>query len=190
MKKQIGVLGFQGDIEEHIASLESIGIEAIRAKSKEQINSLTHLIIPGGESTVIGRFLKNTGVDEVIKSRYKKGELKVYGTCAGAILLAKNVISPIPVNSLELIDITIKRNAYGSQIDSFTKELTFKPENKKFPATFIRAPRFENVSNNLEILVENDGEPVMLKGKNILVSAFHPELTNPAMIHEYFVGLP
>jgi 5'-phosphate synthase pdxT subunit len=186
-----GILSFQGDIDEHQAAFASLGYDAIRVKTKEDLDSVTHLVMPGGESTTIGKILGMTGLDKDITQRVKAKTLTVFGTCAGAILLAKQVDSPTPVNNLRLIDVHISRNAYGSQIASFTEKLVFKPTHKTFEATFIRAPKIVSYAHDLEVLVEKPGldpDPAcMLRQDNVIISAFHPEYTRPAIVHEWFL---
>jgi 5'-phosphate synthase pdxT subunit len=186
-----GILSFQGDIDEHQTAFTSLGYDAVRVKTKESLDSVTHLVMPGGESTTIGKLLKRTGLDNEITQRVKAKTLTVFGTCAGAILLAKQVDSPTPINNLGLIDIYISRNAYGSQIASFTEKLHFGPTQTLFEATFIRAPKIISYADSLEVLVEKSGldpDPAcMLRQDNVIISAFHPEYTRPAIVHEWFL---
>ena len=185
---KIGILAFHGDIEEHEEAVASLGYSSIRLKYLEDLDSLTHLIFPGGESTVISKFLKKTGLDKAIQKRVKEKTLQVYGTCAGAILLASEVETQYPVNNLKLIDAKVSRNAYGSQMHSFETELEFKPTNQKFEAVFIRAPKIISHSKKVQVICEHDQKPMMLEQDNVLISTFHPELIRPAVIHEYFLS--
>jgi 5'-phosphate synthase pdxT subunit len=187
-----GVLAFQGSFLEHLSSLQKLNQDPIKVKSRQDLDKISHLIIPGGESTVIGKFLKETGLDLEIKKRAKDQTLAIYGTCAGAILLADKVISKQKINSLKLIKTTINRNAYGSQIDSFSQKLEFKPNQKEFAAVFIRAPKIVDFdAESTEILVSNFNtkEVFALKQKRVLISTFHPELTDFLDIHDYFLSL-
>lgn len=190
----VGILGLQGDIQEHEAAVRSLGLEPGRVRTPKDLARVTHLILPGGESTTIGKLLRMTELDEAIKARVEERTLQVYGTCAGAILLAKGVDSPKPVNNLGLIDVKIERNAYGSQIDSFSKTLIFEPTGREFEATFIRAPRVVEVGGVFQkatfTLVRDCDVPVMLEQGNVLISTFHPELTRPAIVHKYFLSKP
>lgn len=184
----IGILAFQGDIEEHEDALKSLGYSSLRIKSKADLENITHLIIPGGESTVISKFLHWTGLDEEIKTRAQNKTLQIYGTCAGAILLATEVESNYPIHNLGLIEAKLSRNAYGSQINSFEAELEFKPTNQILKAIFIRAPKIISHSNKTKVLCQYNTEVMMLEQENILISTFHPELIRPAIIHEYFLN--
>ncbi|MEK7524669.1 MAG: pyridoxal 5'-phosphate synthase glutaminase subunit PdxT [Patescibacteria group bacterium] len=194
----LGVLDIQGSVEEHLAVLAgmvfrdqseqaaSIKIPAIGVKTKQDLEKVSGLIIPGGESTTISKLLKLYELDEVIKKRTKAQTLCVWGTCAGAILLAKHVLNR-PPPTLQLMDITIERNAYGSQLDSFETELSVPALGaKKIPAVFIRAPQVKTASPNVQVLAEYDGHPVMLRQENLLATMFHPELTGDTRVHQYF----
>jgi len=185
---KIGILAFHGDIEEHEEAVTSLGFSSIRLKYLEDLENLTHLIFPGGESTTISKFLDKTGLGKAIQKRVKEKTLQVYGTCAGAILLAKEVETQYPVSNLGLIDIKVSRNAYGSQIHSFETELNFKPTKQNFKAIFIRAPKIISHSKNINVLCEHKKKPMMLEQNHVLISTFHPELIRPAIIHEYFLN--
>lgn len=184
----VGILAFHGDIEEHEEAIASLGHSSIRLKYLEDLDDLTHLIFPGGESTVISKFLDKTGMGKAIQKRVREKTLQVYGTCAGAILLANEVETQYPVSNLGLIEAKISRNAYGSQIHSFETELDFLPNKQKFDAIFIRAPKILSHSNKAKVVCELSGEPMMLEQENVLISTFHPELIRPAVIHEYFLS--
>lgn len=198
----IGILDIQGSVEEHITSLKRCGITPVLVKSIADLEKISGLIIPGGESTVIGKLLGKTGLLKEIKKRASKVEngkkpLFVWGTCAGAILLAKKIIAhgAMP-NSLGLMNIKIMRNAYGRQMDSFEAELDIPTlGDKSFPGIFIRAPKmgvkngFFKPSKNVEILAHYEGLPIMAKEGNLLVTMFHPELTDDLRVHKYFISL-
>lgn len=189
----IGVIDIQGSVEEHLAVLAGIKIPAIAVKTKQDLEKVSGLIMPGGESTTISKLLRWTGLFEIIRQRatlpttnYKLQTLSVWGTCAGAILLAKHVLNR-PPPTLQLMDITIERNAYGSQLDSFETELAILAlGKKKIPAVFIRAPQVKTASPNVQVLAEYDGHPVMLRQENLLATMFHPELTKDTRVHQYF----
>jgi 5'-phosphate synthase pdxT subunit len=184
----IGVLAFQGDFLEHINIVLKLNKECFKIKTKEDLDKITHLIIPGGESTVIGKFLRQTALDLEIKKRVENNSLAIYGTCAGAILLANEVISEQKINNLSLIDAALKRNAFGSQIDSFTAELDFSPNSKTFSAVFIRAPKIVKYNQQAcQVLVKKENEAVCLRQRRILISTFHPEISDFLDIHEYFI---
>lgn len=187
----IGVLAIQGSVVEHMQALKKIGAQNVAIKSKEDLAKVDGLIIPGGESTTMGKLLKLYGLDEEIKKRCisTRRPLAVWGTCAGAILLAKKVHNRPPEN-LKLMDIEIERNAYGSQLDSFQTEIS-APElgASKISAVFIRAPKVRKTSQTTQTLAEYGGSPVMVRQKNMLVTMFHPELTDDTRIHRYFISL-
>lgn len=192
---RIGVLAIQGSVEEHMDMLKKIGISPVAVKTKADLDKVDGLIIPGGESTTIGKLMKLDGLDREIRARAKKSffsrkkPLAVWGTCAGAILLAKKVLNNKP-DILGLMDITIARNAYGRQTDSFETSI-YAPSvaREKIPAVFIRAPKIEKVSKKAEVLAVFEGTPVMVRQKNLLATTFHPELTSDTRVHEYFVSM-
>ncbi|MBN1473890.1 MAG: pyridoxal 5'-phosphate synthase glutaminase subunit PdxT [Syntrophaceae bacterium] len=180
----IGVLDLQGGVYEHLDHLERLGITGSRVKEESDFADLSGLIIPGGESTCLARLLDNFGLKEVIKNRYQSG-MKIWGTCAGAILLAKKVVNDEPC--LGLIDIEIERNSFGSQLDSFTAEAIMpKVAAEPIPLTFIRAPKILRVGKNIEILLQMDDYIAAAENENILVTVFHPELTGCLALHRYF----
>jgi len=181
----IGVLDLQGGVYEHLDHLERLGITGRRVKQEDGFNNLAGLIIPGGESTCLKRLLDIFGLKEVIRRHYQRG-MKIWGTCAGAILLAKKVVNDEPC--LGLIDIEIERNSFGSQLDSFTAE-AIMPEvaAESVPLTFIRAPKILRAGKNVKILLEMDDYIAAAENENILVTVFHPELTGCLALHRYFV---
>lgn len=191
MNKQIqcGVLAFQGNFAEHLSALEILGVSGVKVNQAKQIADLTHLIIPGGESTVMSAFFHQTGIEKIIHKQVISKKLKIFGTCAGAILLAKKVISDQKIENLGLIDLTIKRNAYGSQIHSFETDVDFLPEKKTIKAIFIRPPKIIEIGQNVEILAYNNANPILVKQNNILLSTFHPEYLIPPIIHKYFLEI-
>ncbi len=184
--KKIGILGMQGAIEEHREKLRKLaGIEPVIVKTKEKIAEVDGLILPGGESTAMGRLLNYFNLTEPLKQSIEAG-LPVWGTCAGMILLAKN-IEDQDERYLSTMDITVKRNAYGSQLDSFSCEKEI-PEISKdlLPLVFIRAPYITKLGQKAQAVATVDGNVVCAKQDNMLVSSFHPELTDDASFHEYF----
>lgn len=182
---KIGILALQGDVREHINILRNLNSEAVKVKMPEDMEDIDALIIPGGESTAIGMLIKKYSLGERIKEKHSQG-MPIYGTCAGAILLAKEVLGS-KINSLKLADISIERNAYGRQLDSFETELSIK-DIGNFKGIFIRAPVIKK-HNGVEILAEHNETPVMIKQDNILITTFHPELTNDARVHKYFLDM-
>lgn len=187
MRKTIGILGMHGSREEHAQMMEKLGYETRFLRSKQDFSDISGIILPGGESTSFGRLLDWTGTKEVFQMKVLQEKLPVFGTCAGSILLAKEGSE----YSIGALDITVDRNAYGRQIDSFSEEVTVKNFLSPFHAVFIRAPKIAKVSEDLEILAEHDGNPIVVKDseRNILVSTFHPELTTDTRIHEIFAQM-
>lgn len=195
---RIGVLDIQGSVEEHLIALKKCGVNPIAVKSAEDLSRVDGLIIPGGESTTIGKLLKRYGLDKEIKLRASAPYiphstfhiLTIWGTCAGAILLAKKIIGKKPDGILGLMDVEIERNAYGRQLDSFETEISAPVLGaKKIPAVFIRAPRVKRAFKKAKVLAEYNGEPVMVEEENLLITTFHPELTDDIRIHKYFLEL-
>lgn len=183
---RIGVLALQGSFKEHIEMLKKCNAEPVSVKLPEDLQNADGLIIPGGESTAIGNLMQRHGLDKEIAKRHKCG-MAVYGTCAGAILLSKNIMKSRQP-TLGLLDVSIKRNDYGRQIDSFETELDIGKIGK-FKGIFIRAPVIEKISGGVKILSKLNDNPVLIQNNDILASTFHPELTNDKRVHEYFIGL-
>ena len=184
---KIGVLALQGDFREHINILKKLKITPIEVRTKEELDSVKALILPGGESTTMAKLLKKYLLDKEIKNRYKKG-MPLYGTCAGAILLAKEILDSEQPR-LSLIDISIERNAYGRQIDSFEADIVVPNSKKPFHAIFIRAPKIKEIRNGVKILSKHKNLPVLIRTDKILISTFHPELTDDTRIHKYFLEM-
>lgn len=182
---RIGVLSLQGGFAEHISSLTKLNAEAFEIRKKSDlIGNIDGLIIPGGESTVMRKLLIDTELFDPIKSLIRDG-LPVFGTCAGMILLAKNTADN-PMGGFDGIDITVKRNAYGRQLSSFMIEEEFA-DIGRIPMTFIRAPYITTARSDVRILAIVNGTKVAAENKNILVTAFHPELTEDLSVHQYFL---
>ncbi len=184
---RIGVLGLQGDFREHLSVLRSLGVDALDVRTRSQLDEIDGLIIPGGESTTIAYLLEKTGMLSVLRERGARG-FPIYGTCAGMILLARELNDSYPENRLALMDISVKRNAYGRQRDSFEADLQIKHIGP-FHAIFIRAPKIVRVGSAVEILAEHDGAPVLVSQRNLLASSFHPELTGDPRVHKYFLEM-
>jgi len=183
---KIGILALQGDVREHKKALAKLGAEAIEVKLPHDLDDVDALIMPGGESTTIGMLMRKYKLDAKIRQKHNEG-MPIYGTCAGAILLAKEIIgSKQP--KLALADISVKRNDYGRQIDSFEADLSIK-DIGEFKGVFIRAPTIKSFYNGAEILSEYKNNPVMMRQDNILITTFHPELTNDTRVHEYFLNM-
>ncbi|MEG0069322.1 pyridoxal 5'-phosphate synthase glutaminase subunit PdxT [Cetobacterium sp.] len=184
---KIGVLALQGAFIEHVNSLKKLGVDTILVKKKSDLKDIQGLILPGGESTAIGKLLVDLDLKDEIKMLIENG-LPVFGTCAGMILLAKNITND-ERKHLALMDITVKRNAYGRQNDSFCIEENFKGISSKVEMVFIRAPYIEKVGENVEILATVDSNIVAARQKNMLVTSFHPELTSDLKVHQYFIDM-
>lgn len=186
--KKIGVLSYQGSVEEHMKSLGRLdGVEAVEVKTLAALESVDAIILPGGESTTIAKLLNIFCLAEPIKERVKNG-MPVWGTCAGLILLAKNIINEKA--HLALMDITVRRNAYGRQLDSFGCDALIPAVSEKpVPLVFIRAPWIENVGNGVEVLCEVDSHIVTARQGNMLATSFHPELTDDLAFHKYFADM-
>ncbi|WAM32278.1 pyridoxal 5'-phosphate synthase glutaminase subunit PdxT [Caldicellulosiruptor naganoensis] len=182
--KRIGVLAFQGGVIEHVKKVEEQGCVPVLVKKNEDLDGVDGLILPGGESTTIGKFLIETGMKDKILELAKQG-LPMWGTCAGAILLSKSIKNQ-GSGVLPLLDIVIERNAYGSQLDSFKKEVFVPRLNKTTECVFIRAPKIVEVGSNVEVLAQLDTPIAVLQGK-ILATTFHPELTSQNYWHSFFI---
>lgn len=184
---RIGVLGLQGDFREHLEILRALGVDARDVRTREQLEAVEGLIIPGGESTTMAHLLEKMGMLSVLRELGAQG-FPIYGTCAGMILLARELNDSYPENRLGLMNIAVKRNAYGRQLDSFEADLQIKNIGE-FHAVFIRAPKVVRVGPGVETLAEHDSAPVLVRQKNLLASSFHPELTGDPRVHKYFLEM-
>lgn len=182
----IGILALQGAVREHAAALGQAGATPVVVKQTGELACLDGLIIPGGESTTIGKLMVKYGFIDAIKDFAAQGR-PIYGTCAGLILVAKRV-SEGTQPWLELMDIEARRNAFGRQQESFEAALEIATFDKPFTGVFIRAPWIEKAGLGVTVLAEYDGKIVMAEEKNVLVTAFHPELTDDTRVHEYFIN--
>lgn len=184
---QIGILALQGAFAEHENILSSLGVKTFEIRQKKDLSRhFDGLIIPGGESTVQGKLLRELDLFDKIKSMLKNG-LPVFGTCAGLLLLAKNIENDVRTH-LATMDIIAKRNSYGRQLGSFFTEENFKGIGK-IPMTFIRAPYIEAVGNDVSVLATVNGRIVAARQGNQLVTAFHPELNEDLSVHKYFLDI-
>jgi 5'-phosphate synthase pdxT subunit len=184
---KIGVLAVQGNFAAHKRMLERVGVESVEVRRASQLDSLDGLIIPGGESTTMLKFLVEENLAEPIRDFASSGRA-IFGTCAGAILLAHEVTGPAQP-SLGLIDISVERNAYGRQIDSFVGKAETDIDGGALEAVFIRAPRITRVGPGVAELAHIDAEPVLVLEGKILVATFHPEMTTDERVHRLFVGI-
>ncbi|WP_242973017.1 pyridoxal 5'-phosphate synthase glutaminase subunit PdxT [Anaeromicrobium sediminis] len=186
--KNIGVLALQGAFKEHIKIIKSLGHNGIEIRKVQQLDDLDGIILPGGESTVMGKLLDDYQIKEVLVDKIKKG-LPVWGTCAGMILLA-NELDGHEDAHLKVMDIKVKRNAYGSQLESFViKEVIKGVSEKEIPMVFIRAPYIVHIGENVELLHMVDGNMVAAREGNMLATSFHPELTDDTNFHKYFINM-
>jgi 5'-phosphate synthase pdxT subunit len=173
---RIGVLAVQGNFREHAAVLRRLGAEAVEVRLPEQLDGLDGLIVPGGESTAIGRLMRLYGLDEALRSF----DAPIFGTCAGMIVLDRD--------HLGIGDFRAERNAFGRQVRSFEADLDLGHGDEPLRAVFIRAPWLAEVGPDVEVLAEVDGHPVLARDGRLLVAAFHPELTDDTRIHELFLN--
>jgi 5'-phosphate synthase pdxT subunit len=183
---RVGVLAVQGNFREHVAAFRRLGADAVEVRLPEQLDRLDGLVVPGGESTAIGRLVRLYGLEEGIRDFPGP----VLGTCAGMILLARDAVDGVPGQPLlGAIDLVVRRNGYGRQVWSFEADVELAGDERPFRGVFIRAPRVEHAGPGVEVLGELDGEPVLLREGRVLVAAFHPELTDDLRIHERFAGI-
>ena len=174
---RIGVLAIQGDFREHAAVLRRLGAEPVEVRKSDELDGLDGLVIPGGESTAIMRLARIYGLEEALR----RFDRPVFGTCAGMILLDRD--------HLGLMDVSVRRNAYGRQVASFEADLEVAGQDAPVRGVFIRAPRVADAGPSVEVLAELDGEPVLLREGRFLVASFHPELTDDTRVHQRFLEL-
>jgi 5'-phosphate synthase pdxT subunit len=174
---RIGVLAVQGNFREHVQMLRRLGAEVTEVRKADQFGDLDGLVIPGGESTTFTRLMHLYGLDDAVKAF----DRPIFGTCAGMIVLDRN--------HLGLVDLSVRRNAFGRQVASFETDLDVEGESEPMRAVFIRAPWVEEVGAGVEVLAEVDGRPVLAREGRFLVAAFHPELTGDTRLHEMFLEL-
>jgi 5'-phosphate synthase pdxT subunit len=186
---KIGVLGIQGAIQEHLSILRKAGVEPSWVKDRKEIDSVDALVMPGGESTTMIKLLKRFEMWEALRNRIEGG-MPVLATCAGMILLSRKIENVVNQDSLGVLDISVKRNGYGRQINSFEVDLQIDeigPE--PFRAVFIRAPKIESIGGEVRVLTSYDGSPVLVRQGNVLAASFHPELSGDLRIHRYFLKM-
>jgi pyridoxal 5'-phosphate synthase pdxT subunit len=182
---KIGVLALQGDFREHVEILRKLGVEPVEVREVGDLQGLAGIIVPGGESTAIGNLMVSSGLLDGVRSFFYKGG-SVWGTCAGMVLAASATTGPRqPL--LGLMNALVERNGFGRQVYSFEKDLDVEGFDEPFTGVFIRSPFFEDVGPGVEVLSEIDDKVVAARGENILVTAFHPELTDDTRFHEYFL---
>jgi 5'-phosphate synthase pdxT subunit len=185
---KVGVLALQGDVREHLASLQSCGVEAVSVRRASEIDTIDALVLPGGESTTIAQLAEVFGLYDLIKNRIAGG-MPVYGSCAGMILLAREILdAKVGQKSFGGLEITVRRNAFGRQVDSFESDISFADGSQDLVrAVFIRAPWVEKISDGVQVLASVDSHPVAVRSKTAFATSFHPELTGDNRIHKYFI---
>jgi len=186
---KVGVLALQGDFREHARAVEAAGATPVVVKTTDTLASVDALIMPGGESTTIGKLLDRFELLEPLRDRAQAG-MPLYGTCAGAILMSKEIAGPQDAPfRVPVLDVVTRRNAYGRQVDSFETDLSVFGLDEPFRAVFIRAPVFEAVGYDVEVLASIDDHPVLVRQGNFLASTFHPEMTGDNRLHGMFVSM-
>jgi 5'-phosphate synthase pdxT subunit len=185
---KVGVLALQGDVREHIDSLLTCEVEAVPVRRASEIESIDALVLPGGESTTIAQLAEVFGIFDLLKNKITSG-MPVYGSCAGMILLADQILDAKQgQKSFGGLDITVRRNAFGRQVDSFESDIAFDDgSDQLIRAVFIRAPWVEKVSDTVQVLASIDSHPVAVRSKTALATSFHPEITGDNRIHRYFI---
>ncbi len=184
----VGVLALQGDFREHKEALRRLGVEAKEVRKPEHLEGLKALVVPGGESTTIGKLAREYGLEEAVRRRVEEGSLALFGTCAGAIWMAKEILGYPEQPRLGVLDAAVERNAFGRQVESFEEEVEVRGLGP-FPGVFIRAPVFRRLGEGVEVLAELGGLPVLVRQGKLLASSFHPELTEDPRLHGYFLEL-
>jgi len=184
----VGVLALQGDVVEHVAALQRAGAQAIPVKTRDALERVDALVVPGGESTTVMKLLDRFELAAPIVERVRSG-MPFWGTCMGMIVAAHDV-ADLDQPTLDLIDITVRRNAFGRQNDSAEVDLSIPVlGTASFPATFIRAPWIERIGSGVELLAQRNGHGVMVRQNNVLATSFHPELTADPRVHRYFFAM-
>ena len=187
MNMKVGVLALQGDFEAHVRVVRSLGAEAREVRRCAELRGLQGLVLPGGESTTLLHLMGGEPWFEELRRFHDEGGA-LFGTCAGAILLAREVQHP-PQPSLGLLDVVVERNSYGRQVDSFETRIETPELGGSVEAVFIRAPRFRGLGPAVKVVARHRGEPVLVRQGRILAGTFHPELTSDSRIHRYFLDL-
>ncbi len=185
---RVGVFALQGDVREHLLILSKLGVDTLEVRNATALNEIDSLILPGGESTTMSKLIDIFDLRKPLQEFIVSGK-PVFGTCAGMIMLASNVVdSAAGQQSLNAMDISVQRNAFGSQLDSFEATVSFAGQDAK--VAFIRAPKVLEAGDGVEVLSKlEDGSIVAVRQKNLLATAFHPELTGDSSVHSYFLGM-
>jgi 5'-phosphate synthase pdxT subunit len=185
---RVGVLALQGAFDAHQKRLIEIGVDAPLIRTPLDLETVDAVVLPGGESTTMSRLLTTSGLFDALEARFADG-MPVFGTCAGMILCATDVLEGrSDQRGFDLIDLTVRRNGYGRQLESFESDINVAGLDEPFHAVFIRAPFVERVGDDVEILASLDGVAVLVRNRRCTVAAFHPELTNDVRLHEIFVS--
>jgi pyridoxal 5'-phosphate synthase pdxT subunit len=186
---KIGVLALQGDVREHVRALQQTGAAAVPIRRADELAGIDGLIVPGGESTTIGKLMDRFGLLEPVRERAAAG-MPLWGTCAGLILMAREIVGrETAPHRIALLDISVRRNAYGRQTESFETDLDVRGLEEPFRAVFIRAPVIEFVGPEVEVLATFEDNPVLVRSGSMLASTFHPEMTGDGRVHEMFVAV-
>jgi pyridoxal 5'-phosphate synthase pdxT subunit len=181
-----GILALQGDFREHVRVLTSLGAAPVEVRTPTQLSDVDRLVIPGGESTTIAKLAIAGDLVRPIRERVRDG-MPILGTCAGMIVMAERVIDGEPL--LSLMDVTVRRNAYGRQVESFEADVDVDGIDHPVRGVFIRAPWIEDVGSQVRVLSSYEGRPVVLQQDSLLAASFHPELVGETALHEYFLSL-
>jgi pyridoxal 5'-phosphate synthase pdxT subunit len=189
---RVGVLALQGDVREHLAALRDAGAGAVTVRRRDELDAVDALVIPGGESTTMTHLLRDLDLLEPLRNRLADG-LPAYGTCAGMILLASEILDAGTVGReavpLGIVDITVRRNAFGRQFDSFESDMRFSGFEEPVRGVFIRSPWVERVGDGVQVLARAAGHAVAVRQGQVLATAFHPEMTGDRRIHQLFVDI-
>jgi pyridoxal 5'-phosphate synthase pdxT subunit len=186
---KVGILGVQGDVREHASAVEAAGATSVSVKHPHEVGEVDALILPGGESTTIGKLLERFELLEPVRSAALRG-LPLYGTCAGMILMAGDVVGGQDApHRLGVMDLSVRRNAYGRQVESFEADVAVSGLDEPFRAVFIRAPGVERAGDGVEVLATWEDRPVLVRQGSLLASSFHPEMTGDARVHELFIEM-
>ena len=188
MTAKVGVLALQGDVSEHVAALRALDADPVEVRTPDDLAPVEALVLPGGESTTMSLLLGSAGLFDPVAARIRDG-LPTFGTCAGMILLANEVLDGRPdQRSFQALDISVRRNAFGRQVDSFETPLEVAGLRGPVDAVFIRAPFVERAGEGGEVLAEVDGHPVLVRQGSVIAAAFHPELSDDLRVHALFLG--
>ena len=186
---RVGVLALQGAFREHAQALREVGLDPVEVRQPRDLDGVRGLVIPGGESTTMSKLMTAYALEQPIRDLHATGA-PVFGTCAGMILIARDAVDGLPdQHTLDLIDITVRRNAFGRQVASFEAELDVAGDREPLHGVFIRAPWVEEAGPGVEVLAEVEGHPVLAREGRVLVAAFHPELTGDTRVHELFLQM-